>query len=131
MKIRLAPHVVAGWLFGLAALTFAPFWYITLFLDIPRNFTVWEWVKDQLGYFFSSSSPYFWIYFWLAVLPVLCVLMSVAYLSKVTRTKNIRISLFGVGVLLAIGAFALPTKIDFGYFVALPSVWGYLAIRAT
>ena len=131
MNIRLAPHVVAGWLFGLAALTFVPFWYIALFVAIPGNFTVWEFVKDELHYFFSSANPNFWMYVWLVALPVLCVLMSVAYLSKVTRTKKIRILLFGAGVLLAIGAFALPTKIDFGFFVALPSLWGFLAIRAT
>ena len=131
MKIRLAPHVVAGWLFGMAALIFVPFWYITLFVAIPGNFTVWEFVKDELRYFFSSANPNFWMYVWLVALPVLCVLMSVAYLSNVTRTKNMRLVLFGLGVLLAIAAFALPTKIDFGVFVALPLIWGFLAIRAT
>lgn len=131
MNLRFAPHVVAGWLFGLAALTFVPFWYIWLLVAIPENFSVWGYVKDQLHYTFSSGNPDRWVYVLLVALPVSCTFMSVAYLSKVNRTKNIRVVLFGVGVLLAIVAFALPTKIDFGFMVALPSVWGYLAIRAT
>ena len=130
MNIRLAPHLVAGWLFVLAALTFAPFWYLTLFDDIPSNFTMWGWIKDQLGYFFSSANPYFWIFFWLAAIPMLCVLMSLAYLSNMARAKSIRIALFGAGVLLAIATFAL-TNQGFAVFVAVPSIWGYRAIHAT
>ena len=130
MKLRLAPHVVAGWLFVVPALLVAGIWYTYLFVGIPDNFTVWESVKDQLHWTFSDENAHLWVFVWLVALPVLCLLMSVAYLTNVARSRNGRIGLFSAGLALAIASI-VTTSWDFSIFVALPSVWGYRAIHAT
>ena len=130
MKLRLAPHVIAGSLFVVPALLVAGIWYVYLFVAIPDNFTVWESVKGQLQWTFSNENPQFWMFVWLAALPGLCILMSVAYLSNVLNSRNGRVGLFSAAVALAIASFATVSW-DFSLFVALPSLWGYRAIHAT
>ena len=130
MNIRLAPHVIAGWLFLLPALFVGGIWYTYLFVAMPTNLTVWESVKSQLEWTFSDANAHIWLFVWLAALPALCILMSVAYLSNVVRTRNGRIGLLSAGVALAVASFAAVSW-DFSIFVALPSLWGYRAIHAS
>ena len=130
MKRRLAPDLIAGWLFVLPALLLAGTWYAYLFVGIPDNFTVWGSVKGQLHWTFSEENVHIWMFVWLVALPGLCVFMSVAYLKNMARTRNGRIGLFSAGVALAIASFATISW-DFSIFVALPSVWGFRAIHAT
>lgn len=130
MKLRLAPHVIAGWLFVAPALLVAGIWYVYLLVGIPDNFTVWESVIAQLHWTFSDENAHIGMFVWLVALPALCILMSVAYLTNVARTRNGRIGLFSAGVALAIASF-VTVSWDFSIFVALPSVWGYRAIHAT
>jgi len=112
------------------ALLVAGIWCVYLFVGIPDNFTVWESVKGQLHWTFSDENAHIWMFVWLVALPALCILMSVAYLTNMARTRNGRIGLFSVGVALAIASL-VTVSWDFSIFVALPSVWGYRAIHAT
>jgi len=87
MKLGLAPRVIAGWLFVVPVLLVGGFWYIHLFVAIPKSMTVWGYVKDQMHYTFSGANPNLWMFEWLVALPVLCMLMSVAYLSNAARSR--------------------------------------------
>lgn len=130
MKTRRAPHVIAGWLYALAALPVGGIWYILLSTTIPDQLTVWQNAERLLGYLFSSANPDRWFFVGLVALPVLCIAMSVAYLSTANQGKNWRIVLFAVGVVLAAAAFALTTW-SMAAFVAWPLLWGYRAIHDT
>lgn len=130
MKLRFAPHTVAGWLYLVPALLVAGIWYIYLFVAMPDNQTVWQSVVGQLQQTFSDENPRCWWFAWLVALPVLCVLLGVAYLRNAARTRMGGLTLFGVAIALAIATFVL-NDWDLAVFVALPVLWDYRAIHAT
>jgi hypothetical protein len=66
----------------------------------------------------------------MAALPLLCIVLGVAYLMNGARTRKGWLILLSASVLLAIASFILN---DWGLaaFVALPILWGYRSFHAT
>jgi len=129
MMLRVSPHIVAGWLFVLAAVLGGGIWFIYLFVAMPDNQSIWASVVGQLQHTFSDENPQIWWFTWLAALPVLCVALGLAYLLNGARTRKGGMALFGISVVLAIASFAL-NDWSLAIFVALPTVWGYRAVHA-
>jgi hypothetical protein len=101
-----------------------------LFAATPTNQSAWASAAGQLRHTFSDENPQAWWFAWLGVLPVICLVLALAYLLNVARTRNARLALFLVSVALGGASFVLN---DWGLavFVAVPAIWGYRAIHAT
>jgi len=112
------------------AVLVAGIWYIYLFVAMPDNQTVWQSAVGQLRYTFSDANPQAWRFAWLVALPVSCLLLGIAYLLNVPRTRFGRLTLFVAAIALAVATFVL-NDWDLAVFVALPALWGYRAIHAT
>ena len=130
MSLRLAPHVVAGWLLLVPVVAVLGIWFIYLFVAMPGNQTVWQSAVGQLQHTFSGENPQAWWFAWLVALPVLCIALAVAYLLNLARSRAGGISLFAGTVALAV-ATLLFTNWALAVFVAVPALWGYRAIHAT
>jgi len=130
MRIRLAPHAVAGWLLFVPAAAILSIWYAYLFVAMPDNLGVWEAAVGQLQYTFSEANPRAWWFVWLLALPALCVALALAYLLNAAHTRNARVILLCAVLGLAVAAVFL-NGLAIAMFIAVPALWGYRAIHAT
>jgi hypothetical protein len=130
MRFHLAPHAIAGWLYLVPVFFVAGIWFIYLFVAMPDNQTVWQSASSQLEQTFSNTNSHAWWFAWMVALPMACMLLALAYLRKVPRTRRGRITLFVIAIALAITTFLL-NDWSVGVWVALPALWGYRAIHAT
>jgi hypothetical protein len=128
MKLRPAPHAIAGWLLFVPALAAMGIWYIYLFVATPDNLSVWDSAIGQLRHTFSNENPQAWWFAWLVALPIACILFGVAYLKNLARTRALGVALLCCVVALAIATFAL-NGLGLALFVALPAWWGYRALH--
>ena len=126
---RIAPHIIAGWLFLFAAVLCGGIWFIYLFVAMPENQSFLVSVTGQLQHTFSDENSHLWLFVWLAALPLLCIVLGVAYLLNVSGTQKMGRALFGVSVALAVASFVL-NNWSLAFFVALPTLWGYRAIQS-
>jgi hypothetical protein len=128
--MRLAPQAITGVLFLLAAVLAGAVWYIYLFVAVPPNLSVFQSATGLLQFTFSSENPQRLWFAWMAALPLLCIVLGVAYLMNGARTRKGWLILLSASVLLAIASFILN---DWGLaaFVALPILWGYRSFHAT
>src|SRR5688500_8902884 len=103
MRIKVSPSVVAGWLYFLPTIAAAVIFWYPLFLVAPLpNLGFAESALEMLRFTFEISNPHFWFFVWLAALPLMCIGMSILYLSGVARTKLGGIVLFAVTIVLAV-----------------------------
>jgi hypothetical protein len=130
MKTRVAPSVIAGFLFLLAAVFAGGVWCVFLFAAMPTDRSVVDSVMSLLQYTFSSANPGRWWFTWLASLPILCGALGAAYLLNVAHTRKGGLILLCVSIVVAIGSFAFNDWV-LAMFVALPILWGYRALHAT
>jgi hypothetical protein len=130
MNLRLPPHAIAGWLLFVPALAVIGIWYIYLFVATPDKLTVWDSAIGQLRYTFSSENPQAWFFAWLVALPIVCVLLGVAYLKNLSRSRSVGITLLCGVIGLAVATFVL-NDVGLAIFVAVPALWGYRALHAT
>ena len=130
MNIRLAPHTVAGWLLFVPALAVMGIWFIYLFVAMPDNLTVWEGLLGQLRYTFSDENPQAWWFAWLVALPTLCAVFGLAYVLNLARSRGSKVALLGAIIALAT-ATAFLNNVGLAALVAVPAIWGFLAIHAT
>ena len=124
--MKLTANRTAGILYLLATLATLSIWYVLLFMHNPPGI-------NPLGnlQYFLNEPPFQWIFRWLLVLPVLCLLLAAAYFSKWSQTRTGAFSLFGVGGLLALSAWFTPTSVasSVAVFVSLPLWYGFVMLR--
>jgi hypothetical protein len=65
---------------------------------------------------------------WLAVLSLACAFLAGAYLCNLARSPRGALILLALSIALAVASFALNDP-NLALFVALPVVWGWLALR--
>jgi hypothetical protein len=130
MNLRLPPHAIAGWLLFVPALAVMGIWYIYLFVATPDKLTVWDSAIAQLRYTFSAENRQAWFFAWLVAMPIVCVLLGVAYLKNLSRSRSVGIALLCGVIGLAVATFVL-NDVGLAIFVAVPALWGYRALHAT
>jgi hypothetical protein len=128
--MRLAPQAITGILFLLAAVLAGAVWYMYLFVAVPPNLSVLQHATGLLQYTFSPENPQRLWFAWMVALPLLCVVLGVAYLMNGARTRRGWLVLLSASVLLAIASFVL-NDLALAVFVALPILWGYRSFHAT
>ena len=124
-----SPAKIAGLLSLLSAGLFLAVWYILLFVAIPPRLSVTEAVVGQLQYVFSVENPRRWYFVWLAIPPLLCVVIGSLYLMNLARSRAIAFLLLASTICLGIAVFAFNTW-EFAFFVTLPAFWGWRCLPA-
>jgi len=112
--VKLTAAHKAGILYLFPVLVILGAWYILLFVGNCPSVHA----RDTFLYFLNQPSyrQYFW---WLLVLPTLCLLLSVAYFSRLPQARIGAFSLFGMGTLLALAAWFTIAP-PFALLVSLP-----------
>ncbi|ADE11395.1 hypothetical protein [Sideroxydans lithotrophicus] len=124
-----SPAQIAGYLSLLSASLVVAIWLILLFAAIPSNLTVAEAVIDQLHFVFSAENQARLNFIWLAILPLLSILIGSAYLLKLARSKAIAVFLFAAT--LSIGLIVLAfNPFSLAIIFLLPAFWGWKCIEA-
>ena len=98
--MKLTANNSAVILYLLAVLSTLGIWYILLFVSNPPCVNP----IDNLLYFLNEP-PSRLIFWGLLVMPVLCLLLAIAYFSKWSQTRMGGFSLFGAGAALAFAAW--------------------------
>ena len=127
MKLLRSPDKIAGLLSLLAALLVLAIWFILLFVAPIENMPVTESAMSALNYFFSNENPSRLWFVWLAILPLACTILGVAYLFNFARSKSAATVLLALSAGLGIAAFIF-TNWALAFFVSLPSYWGYRCV---
>jgi hypothetical protein len=92
--MKLTTNHKAGLLYVLAVLVMLPFWYIILFTHNPPS------LRPSDTFFYLLNEPPFRMHFWwLLVLPMLCLSLAGAYFSHWAQARTGALFLFGVGAL--------------------------------
>lgn len=95
--MKLTANNTAVVLYLLAALATLGVWYVLLFMNNPPGANP----VDNLRYFLNAP-PGQAVFWRLLALPALCLAVAAAYFSQWSHTRSGAISLFGVGVVLAL-----------------------------
>ena len=125
---RFPPSRIAGLLSLLAALLVLVVWYILLFVAQPAGVSAIESAAATARYVLfeePSSRPWF---IWLAIVPIVSIVIGVCYLLGVARTKGFAITLFILAAALGASSFVL-LDWSLALWVALPSYWGFICVR--
>jgi len=112
----------AGLLYLLAVLVMLPFWYIILFVHNPPSLNP----LDSFLYLLNEP-PYRSHFWWLLVLPILCLSLAVAYFSRLAKARAGAFFLFGVGALLALASWLSVSAV--AIFVSLPLFYAFVNCR--
>ena len=120
--MNLTANRKTGLLYLLAALVMLPFWYIILFMYYPPSLTP----LSSFLYLLSEPSyrQHFW---WLLVLPVLCLLFAAAYFYGLAQTRLGAYSLFFGGAILAFATWFTTSAV--AIFVSLPLWYAFTICR--
>jgi hypothetical protein len=121
--MKLTANNTAVILYLLAVLATLGVWYILLFVGNPPGANP----IDNLLYFLNKP-PTQLIFWWLLVLPGLCLLLAAAYYSKWSQTRMGAFILFGAGAALALAAWwATPSPV--AALVSLALWYGFVVLR--
>ena len=94
--MKIAPETSAAIAYLLPAAAVAGIWIILLFVgNAPQSGP-----SDMLRYALREA-PERYIFWWMALLPILYLALSAAYFSSVARIRNVAIALCLVGVILS------------------------------
>lgn len=107
-----------------------PVWYIYLFVATPTGQPVTEAARRQLVFTFSGEGPYRWWFVWFAAMPVLALLVGLAYLAKGASRRVGAIALVCVSSANALGALALADWTT-ALVLAMPIYFGAQCVRGT
>jgi hypothetical protein len=129
MRFLHDPHKVAGLLSLVAALLILVVWYILLFVATPSNMSASQAASGTLEYVLSSENPHRAYFIWLAIAPVMAIVLGLSYLFGLSRSKGAAATLFVLSATLGLSAFHF-TNWSLGFFIALPSYWGFLCARS-
>jgi len=125
---RFPPSKIAGLLSLLAALLVLGVWYILLFVAQPAGVSAIESAAATARYvLFEEPSSRRW-FIWLAIVPIVSIVIGVCYLLGVARTKGFAITLFILAAGLGASSFVL-FDWSLALWVALPSYWGFICVR--
>jgi hypothetical protein len=124
-----SPARIAGYLSLLSASLVLAIWLILLFSAIPADQTVTEAVMEQLHFVFSAENHARLTFIWLAVLPLLSILIGCAYLLELVRTKAIAVFLFAATMSIGLVVLAF-NPFSLAIFFLLPAFWGWKCIEA-
>jgi hypothetical protein len=121
--VKLTANNTAVVLYLLAALATLGVWYVLLYMHNPPGANP----IDNLRYFLNEppSKAVFWR---LLVLPVLCLVLAAAYFFKWSQTRRGAISLFGVGVALALAAW-WSAPLPVAGLVSIALWYGFMVLR--
>ena len=123
MAFKLAPEKWAGITYLLPAAAVAGIWGILLFVgNTPKSGPV-----DMLRYALLEE-PERWIFWWLAALPIACLLLSVSYFSTIARARVGAIALCAIGIGLAVATW-LTMGWTIGVFVTVPLLFSVPSAR--
>jgi hypothetical protein len=114
---------IASALYVLPILAVAGIWYI-LVTDGKLSFAEFEALFREMMVD-SYDRRFFW---WLILLPALCLGMSLAYLSTVGSSKKGALALLGAGFIVALASW-LRFDSSIAIFATLPLVFGWRVAR--
>ena len=125
---RFPPARIAGLLSLLAALLVLSIWFILLFVAPPAGVSAVDNAVDTAHYvLFEEQSSRHW-FIWLAIVPLVSIVIGVCYLLGMARTKTFATILFVLAVALGVSSFIL-LNWSIAFWVALPSYWGFICVR--
>lgn len=130
MRIETPAHVTAGLLFLLAACFPTAIWAVYLFVAMPYPELPLDSAMGQLSYTFSFKNDERLWYVWLAFLPIACVILGIAYLRNLSRSRVVAQIMLGASTILAVVTLILFVW-PLAAVVAVPMLWGYRCIDAT
>ena len=122
------PDRIAGLLLLWAAIWLLAFWGVLLLAATPPDIPVWKSAAGQLHYIFVGGNPHKVWHVWMAALPLLCVVLSVAYLNGAGRKEGIGWIMFGIVLTIAISACVL-NDWTIAVVLVLPVYWAYGAAK--
>ena len=123
MALRVPGEKWAAVTYLVPAATVGGIWWILLTVgNTPKSGP-----SDMLRYllFEAPEAPLFW---WLVVLPTICLLLSGAYFSSVAQGKTGAIALCSVGFVLAVAAWLL-SDWTIALFVTLPLLFSVPTVK--
>lgn len=120
-SLKLTANTMAAVLYLLAALATLGVWYVLLYMPSGTN------PMDYLRYFLSES-PSQAVFWRLLALPILCLALAAAYFSKWSQTRNCAVSLFGVGVALALASW-WTAPLHIASLVSVALWYGFVVLR--
>ena len=116
---------VVGMLYLLPAFAVIGIWYVLLFVGNPTADTP----IDAITYFLSDkTNETAWFLWPLVVFPLLCLLLSIAYFSRVPRARVGTLFLFFAGVSLALAAW-ITTNSGLAGLVSAPLFLAFKEVR--
>jgi hypothetical protein len=128
MQSLKSPSRIAGLLLLWAAIWILAIWGVLLVAESPPGVPVWNSVKGQLHYIFLGGNPHRAWHFWMAVLPILCIGLGVAYFKGVARRGSAGRVMFGIVLLIAALAWIV-NDWTIALMLTLPLYWAFRAAR--
>lgn len=122
MKFLENPDKVAGTLFFISMMPVLLAWFVLLFVGHTSNLPLMSSALNQICYMFSEENPNRLWFLWFAVLPIVCFVLSVAYLGGAANNRKFAIAMFVVAIGLAGFSFVL-CDWTIAVFVTLPIFW--------
>ena len=126
--VTLSPAKTAGLLSLLSAVTVLGIWYILLFVAQPECDSVIDSAFKTAHYLLVEEETTRYWFIWLAVVPVVSIVVGICYLSGVARAKGGAITLLALCALLGASSFMF-LNWELACWVLLPCYWGYLCVR--
>lgn len=118
--MRVKAGTKAGLLYLLPTVTVCGIWYVLLAADSSPTSSAGATLMFVLS---DGPNPYW--FRWLVALPVLCLVLCVAYLSRVSATRVGSACLFAAGLALST-AIWLTVAHEVALFATLPLLHGFL-----
>jgi hypothetical protein len=125
-----APETIASVTYVLPVAAIAGIWYILLFMHNGPNRNYGEMLHAWL-----VEVPERGIFWWLVLLPALCLALSIAYLSPIPRRKAGAIALALVGIAVAVAAWwvfdsSIAIFVTIPLVISVPRAW-HLTTRSS
>jgi hypothetical protein len=124
-----SPANLVGVFSFLSAFSVLGIWYILLFVANPPNLSATQSASEQLHFVFSAEDPHRGYFVWLALLPLLSVIIGTAYLFNLARSRAVAALLLISTLILGIVDLAFTTWY-LAIFVLLPAFWGWRCVRS-
>jgi hypothetical protein len=125
-----APEKIASLTYVLPIAAVGGIWYILLFMYNGPNPNYGEMLHAWL-----IELPERGLFWWLVILPALCLALSIAYLSPVPRRKSGAIALAVIGASVAVAAWwvfdaAIAIFVTIPLIITIPRAW-HLTTRSS
>lgn len=121
--MKFSAHQKAALLYLLPVLAVVGVWVILLFSGNPASPSPLSTLRFAL-----TEGPKPSLFQWFGALPLLCLILAAAHISRVTRTRVGPQVLFALGLCLAVATWVTVVP-EIAIFVSLPLVYGFLAAK--